>query len=170
MPFFDKVRQADVFVLLTQAQFVKGNFHNRFYLDGKWNTMSVNSGAQPLSEKYYLRPEIDWNAIKARNPNYTLALEGFDHLVTASLTDFNCGVINLAAELCRITTPIFEEPAGMGRASERLVNLCHEYDADVYLSGPSGEKYLDLELFKSNGITVIFRPPGEGLALLEGIL
>jgi hypothetical protein len=41
-----------------------------------------------------------------------------------------------------------------GEQSERLVNLCQAVGGDVYLSGPGGKEYMDLEIFASAGIEV----------------
>jgi hypothetical protein len=38
--------------------------------------------------------------------------------------------------------------------SARLVQICRDLEADVYLSGPSAKDYLDVELFRQNGIAV----------------
>lgn len=131
--------------------------------------MSVNKGTSPLSEKRYVQPERDWESIKSRNVRFSQTLETFDSCVSSSLVDFNTAVIRTAAKRLAINTPIFEEPEYMGNASTRLINLCLQYEADTYLSGPSGHKYLDIDLFKANGIDVRFVTPSLNSPLLEAI-
>ena len=65
-PYFQKIQQADVFVLLGHCQFEKNGYQNRFYLKDKWNTLSVKKGLDPILEKYYVDPLKDWNTIKNR--------------------------------------------------------------------------------------------------------
>ncbi len=40
-PFFEKIQQSDMFVCLTQCQFEKNGYQNRFNFNDKWYTMSV---------------------------------------------------------------------------------------------------------------------------------
>ena len=40
-PFFQKIQQADIFVILQNCQFEKNNFQNRFNVDNQWYTMRV---------------------------------------------------------------------------------------------------------------------------------
>ena len=45
-PFFQKVESADIFVILSNCQFEKNNFQNRFNIDDRWYTMSTNKGLE----------------------------------------------------------------------------------------------------------------------------
>jgi len=61
--FWDKMRASDVFVIMGYCQYEKGGYQSRFYHDGKWNTMSVNSGLIPIIKKRYINPDKDWKRI-----------------------------------------------------------------------------------------------------------
>ena len=63
-PYFQKIEQADVFVLLGNCQFEKNGYQNRFYLKDKWNTLSVKKGLELINKKYYIDPIKDWSKIK----------------------------------------------------------------------------------------------------------
>jgi hypothetical protein len=39
-------------------------------------------------------------------------------------------------------------------ATERLVDLCKFYDGDVYISGISGPKYMETEMFDRENISI----------------
>ena len=65
-PFFQKMEQADLFILLGHCQFEKNGFQNRFQLENTWNTFSVKKGKEPIIEKQYINPEHDWMKIKKR--------------------------------------------------------------------------------------------------------
>ena len=56
-PFFQKMEEADIFVILTYCQFEKNNFQNRYNKDSKWYVMCVNKGLDPIYTKTYLNPE-----------------------------------------------------------------------------------------------------------------
>jgi hypothetical protein len=67
---------------------------------------------------------------------------------------------------------IFEADANL-----RLIRMCQELNCDVYLSGVGGKNYMDLELFKKEGIEVRFqefKPSAyiyqqRGLNFIEGL-
>ncbi len=63
-PFFHKLKQADMFVILENCQFEKNNYQNRFNLGGKWYTMSTNKHLLPIVEKKYSNHLEDWAKIK----------------------------------------------------------------------------------------------------------
>ena len=80
-PFFQKIQEVDVFVILKECQFEKNNFQNRVNINGKWRTMSVNKGLEPIRNKTYLNPQSDWNKIKTNLPEYREILEECDKCV-----------------------------------------------------------------------------------------
>jgi hypothetical protein len=80
-PFFQKIQQADIFVLLGNCQFEKNGFQNRFNLDGRWNTMSVRKGIDNINKKQYIDPLKDWERIKNSLPKYKHILSEMDSLI-----------------------------------------------------------------------------------------
>jgi hypothetical protein len=44
----------------------------------------------------------------------------------------------------------------IGGKTERLVHLCQQAGATAYLSGPSAKAYLNEDLFKNEGIAVLY--------------
>ena len=171
LPFFEKAREADVFVILQHAQFVKGNYHNRFALEGKWYTLSARPGMIPLSAKKYVDPEIDWLRIKRRLPEYQSRLSYFDEVIGEDLVSTNLAIVMKAMKLLGGNWPkvVLEPETGLS-ASERIVELCRLYGANRYLSGPSGERYLNPELFKQNGIELNFFSDPENKSPLLKVL
>lgn len=157
LPFFDKARASDVFVILQNAQYVKGNFHNRFALEDKWYTMSTKPGLTPLCSKKYINADSDWLRIKRRLPAYERELSYFDDAIGPDLVSTNLSIILKAMKLLGGSWPTVElEPNTGLSASERIVELCILYGANHYLSGPSGTKYLDTQLFEARGIKLTF--------------
>ena len=48
-------------------------------------------------------------------------------------------------------------PAPEGEQNERLIRICQRFGATRYLSGNAAQTYLDVELFASSGIEVVWQ-------------
>lgn len=151
--FFEKMRSVDIFVIMGYCQFEKGKYQNRFYVNGQWNTMSVNSGMIPIIKKRYINPVHDWNKITG---NFPKLLE-FNDFISHDLWRTNTAIIIKAANLLNIKTRIvFDYPTDL-KGTDRLVDICKHYGATTYLSGISGKHYLDQSLFNEYKINVEFQ-------------
>ena len=156
-PYFQKIQQADVFVLLGHCQFEKNGYQNRFYLKDKWNTLSVKKGLDPIKEKYYINPLKDWNSIKSRLFEYKNILSEMDNLITDNLYETNKDIILYLMNKLNITTPLVEDYPTDLNSTERLVDLFKKYNATTYLAGQGGKEYLNESLFEKEGIEVIYQ-------------
>lgn len=154
-----RIRSCDRFVLLDQVQFTRGNYHNRFQLDGRWFTMAVNQKLEPLYRKRYTNPHKDWAKIKRQLPEHTAELALFDEDIHESLVLSNTKILRRLLELLEIQTEIVVDYPTAFTSTERLINLCKHYGATTYLSGPSGAKYMNEIMFKDAGIRVEFQQP-----------
>lgn len=144
-PFFQKMAQSDIFVILKECQFEKNNFQNRFNINGMWNTMSVNKGLEPIKHKEYVDYERDWYKIKKRLPQYNFSL--FDRCISKSLMKTNVCIINKIKNVLGIKCEVVFDYETRLRGTKRLVDICKKYNAKKYLSGPSGKRYLDISEF-----------------------
>ena len=156
-PFFQKMEDANIFVILKHCQFEKNNFQNRFNKDDKWYTMSVNKGLDPIWTKTYLNPEKDWMRIKNMLPEYKNVLKIFDDCVDENLSRMNSNIIFRIRDILNIDTEIVFDYHTELKGTERLVDICLRNEATTYISGISGSKYLDLSQFDKNGIRVVFQ-------------
>ena len=52
-PFFQKIKEVDVFVILKECQFEKNGYQNRFNFNNKWYTMSVKKGLELMRDKFF---------------------------------------------------------------------------------------------------------------------
>lgn len=156
----EKIRSSDRFVVLAHAQFSPGDYHNRFRLDGRWMTMSVHRSLESLIRKKYVRPLEDWNRIKRRIPEYASILSEFDSCINESLVETNTAIIERICDLLDIRTEVVVDFPTTKVGTGRLVELCEYYGADVYLSGVSGPKYLDFDVFHRTSIQVVVQDPG----------
>ncbi len=81
------------------------------------------------------------------------------------LLSLNTKLINLFKNIFQIKTPIIFasqlklKPAHYEKsdASEDIAKICEAFKADIYLSGPGGKTYLNLEPFKKRNIKVEFQ-------------
>ena len=156
-PFFQKMEDSNIFVILKHCQFEKNNFQNRFNKDDKWYTMSVNKGLDPIWTKTYLNPEKDWMRIKNMLPEYKNVLKIFDDCVDENLSRMNSNIIFRIRDILNIETEIVFDYYTELKGTERLVDICLRNEATTYISGISGSKYLDLSQFDKNGIKVVFQ-------------
>tara|TARA_R110000824_G_scaffold368992_1_gene558383 strand:+ start:543 stop:1115 length:573 start_codon:yes stop_codon:yes gene_type:complete len=156
-PFFQKMGQADVFVILQNCQYEKNGFQNRFNISNKWYTMSARKGKQPIMDKTYVEPAKDWHKIKTNLPQYSHILELFDECISENLPVTNVAIIKKIKDLLNIDTKIVFDFQTELKATDRLVELCDFYNAETYISGLSGKSYLELEKFKNENINVIFQ-------------
>jgi len=171
--YFDLINMVDEFVLYDNMQYTKRDWRNRNKiktLQGlKWLTIPVE-----VKGKYYQKinetkvSENNWNK-KHWNTifqNYSKAKyfneykDFFEELYlncnSEYLSEINYKFINEICKLLDIKTKIrwsseFNLKEGK---SEKLLGICIDSNADIYISGPSARNYLNEELFLSNDISV----------------
>lgn len=156
-PFFQKIQQADVFILLGHCQFEKGGYQNRFQLNGLWNTMSTNSGKHNIVDKSYINYQRDWSKIKTNLSNYRSILDELDYCISDNLYETNKTIIKHFLNKLQIHTKFVEDVPTELTSSERLLMLCKKVGATKYLAGQGGKDYLDETLFSREGIEVIYQ-------------
>jgi hypothetical protein len=168
LPYFEKMKRCDVFVVMGHCQFEKNGYQNRFFYEGKWRTMSTARGLDLIIEKKYISPSKDWQKIKDSLPHKNFQLELFDDCVSGSLFETNFEIIKKIAGFLKIETQIIKDFSTNLTGTARLVEICKQLGASKYLSGPSGKNYLDLKLFERENIEVIFHENvGESIGILD---
>lgn len=172
-PFFQKMEQAELFVLMGACQFEKGGYQNRFKIQDKWYTMSVLSGLEPIVSKQYINPLRDIHKIAESLPEYAeiignhFGMSWVQNSGSAQLYFLNKGIITSIAKALKIKTPVVPDYQTALTGTARLVHICQNYGATKYLSGPSGKNYLDLSLFEKAGIEVIFQEPQPSIPIIQ---
>ena len=156
-PFFQKMKDADIFVILKHCQFEKNNFQNRFNKDDKWYTMSVNKGLDPIHTKKYLNAQKDWTRIKNMLPEYKYVFSLFDDCVDDNLSIMNSNIILKIKDILNIKTEVIYDYSTQLTGEDRLVDICLRNNATTYISGISGKKYLELDKFNKSNINVKFQ-------------
>jgi hypothetical protein len=173
--YFDKMRLADVFVLLNTVPFTKGGYQNRIQIKGsngvQWLTIPVkNKGRLGQSTR-----EVLMAAGTPWRRNHALTLEAFYHRTpcfsemmpqiealyansTEYLAEFAIPGITWVKDQLQIGARLVKSSDlnVKGSASELLLNIVRSLGGTTYLSGPSGRNYLDLGIFADAGIEVTF--------------
>ena len=173
--YFDKIRQADIFCYLDSVQYKKNDWQNR-------NRIKTSQGWQwltvPVRFKYpenicevKINPTVNWRKkhLQALITNYRRApfferyIRIFEQIYSEdweSVAELNiCFIERLQDALGLGAKPaiksskleLSEDP------TDRLIEICREVKAEIYLAGQDGIKYMDLERFKTNGIQVVIQ-------------
>lgn len=174
--FFNKIDQADAYVVLDSVQFSKNYFQNRNKIRTKegwsWITVPVirNSGtlicdveiAEDSKSKWKRKWYTAISHAYANTPHGKHCLPPIEELFKKDwkyLSEFNIELIKALMGLFRIDTPMVlaSQLNASGTGSELILNLCKEMNADTYLSGISGTDYLEVNKFQSSHIAVEFQ-------------
>ena len=171
--YFDLIAGVDEFVLYDDVQYTRRDWRNRNQIKTArglaWLTIPVE-----VSGRYHQRidevvvddpgwAERHWRTIlhqysaAAAAGEHLGAIEDlYGHAPRGRLTEINEYFLTRICALLGIQTRIRRssdlDPAG--DRSERLLNICRQLGAAVYLSGPSARDYLDERLFNDAGVTV----------------
>lgn len=178
--YFDLIQQADVFVLYDDVQFTKRDWRNRNVIKTvhglHWLTIPVRvKGRYDQQVKDVLISDPDWalqhwrtiEMSYRRAPAFSELGPWFKDLFEhcreyEHLSAINEFLISQIAQRLGLTTPLVrsEEIGRIDGRSENLLHLCLELGATQYLSGPAARDYLDVALFRRNGVDVTFAQYG----------
>lgn len=153
--FFQKMQAADIFVILDDVQYTKGNFQNRNKFKNtngidEWFTIELQSNAHKYLIKDITVSQSDkWKTIilnKLQNNFKQDFSEIYNH---SKLIDINMASIEYCRKKLRIDTPmIFSSELNISTvSSQRLADICKQLNATQYISGAGGISYLDETLF-----------------------
>ncbi len=173
--YWDKMARSDIFVLLDNVQYKKNEWQNRNRIkspDGwQWLTVPIHYRYGQRISEVTIDNTRGWrrkqkNAIRfsyARSPHFDTYEEGLvEHLDFDwdKLADLNVDCIRMMREKLGIETELVMA-SELGRMpeepTERLVWICRELGADVYLSGSGAREYLDVKRFVLSDIEVVFQ-------------
>ncbi|MGM3275645.1 WbqC family protein [Ralstonia sp. 24A2] len=171
--YFDLIRTVDEFILYDEVQYTKNDWRNRNRIKTqsgvKWLSIPVRQERleQKISETRVVDSRwaaLHWKSIAgnyARAPyfgQYAAMVEAWYGEAAACelLSDINALFIRAICTTLGITTRITSSRDYdlSGDRVERLVSICKQADADVYLSGPAARGYLDETRFTEVGMRV----------------
>lgn len=168
--YFQLMAQADVFVLLDDAQFNRTSWHcrNRILLNGSVHTLTVPVQGAPLGTPIQgirvMRSNWafkHWETLRAAYAKSRHGPELLDRLAplyekatdVTHLVDWNLQLITTLAEVLDIQTPMLRASAleCEGLRSARLLSLCERLGVSDYLSPCGARDYLTEDNFAANG-------------------
>jgi hypothetical protein len=175
--FFDKMRRADIFLLVDHVQFERQNFQNRTMIktgDGpRWMTVPVrqNSRDERIADKMIdnsRQGRLRWGRKMLTTLKYAYQAAPYFDTYAPELSEIfeerweNLAPLNLRLiEFCRkvleIRTPMrFSSEMNIaGTKSDMVLDLCRQFNAQAYLAGNGGSKgYLDAAAFAEAGIQI----------------
>lgn len=174
--FFDQMHRADVFAYYDDVQFNKHGWRNRNRIKTPagplWLTVPVlhHGQGQPRILDTLIDTRANWQrkhiaSLKqyyAKAPYATRYLPEIEEMLSRPWTrlgDLDIAVAGLMAGWLQIPAPTIRTSAlGIeGTPSQRLINICHHFGATRYLSGDAASDYLDVELFASQGVEVVWQ-------------
>lgn len=168
--FFYKMACVDKFVITTNLQFVRREWHNRAKLPDQGKdlllTVPVGGSNRQMIREAVINEDTKWRQKhigtiknKYRRTADPEVLEGFLSIYETPherLVDLNVALIAYIKALLNIGTPTAVDEEVGGHRQELLINVCRKYGADRYLSGFGGKNYMDetyVADIKREGIT-----------------
>lgn len=173
--YFNKMAKAEKYVILDSVQFEKNYFQNRNRIMG---SNGVQWLAIPVQMKGHMSSTIAttqiagnerWktkylNTIQMSYSKYPFFKEVFPvmeeaiSIDTNLIADINIAIFKAFADKMDIH-PEFIRSSELniaGLKSALILDICKATDAAIYIAGPSGRDYLDMDSFKAAGIEVKF--------------
>jgi len=169
--YFDMIAAVDEFILYDDVQFTKNDWRNRNKIKTpsgvQWMTIPVRHSISNMIRDIKVS-QTNWHIKhwKTLRQNYSSAASFHEikdfienlYLENNSpyLSEINYHFITVICHFMGITTAITRSSDYLyqGDKSERILALCKAAGATSYLSGPSAQDYLNLDLFRNEGIAV----------------
>lgn len=175
--FFNKMANADKLVILDNVQYRKRYFQNRnqILVNGVPKYVGVPVKIDKYREKtiadmeIYLDSEVPWKSKYLKTiaynykhyPYFQEFYPFFENLLAEqilSLYELNMRIIMYFAQKLRIYTKVIRasDLSPSGEKSDLILDIAKKSGADIYLSGPSGRDYMDLDKYKRGNVAVWF--------------
>lgn len=176
LPYFLKIAECDVFILLDSVDFQKNGLQNRNLIKtaqgAQWLTVPVRQRlGQTLIEveidnntdwrkKHWLTITQNYGKAKAFR-RYAGEIESVYLQDWKKLTELNIVLLQVMLRWLGIERTIMRssEMQAAGKSSALILNLCLEVGAKRYISGDGGQNYLDEGAFNAAGVEILFRTP-----------
>jgi hypothetical protein len=176
--YFDRMAEADLFVLLDHVQFERRNYQNRAAIrledESRWLTVPVVQLSQKerLVDKRVDNPQGDgarwWGPNSfltlryayRKSPHFDRYAPRLREILEARwdrLVDLNLATLEFAREALGIDTPMVRSStlAVEGQRSALLLDICRTVGASAFLGGMGGSRgYLEQEAFAAAGMGV----------------
>lgn len=155
--FFEKMRVADVFVVLDSVQFSgPRSFQNRNKFPGQggadqWFTVPVEKGSYfKLIQEVRVAPDYGWRRKLLRTLHLKFGVD-LSHIYDSEfLSEINLNSIQMCRAALGVSTPVLlSSSLGVeGQKCELLEAICKKVGGTEYLCGPGGATYTSSDSFK----------------------
>jgi hypothetical protein len=170
--YFDLINMVDEFIFYDEVQYTKNDWRNRNKIKTsqgiQWLTIPVRQESLEQKIKDTKITDKKWNIKHWRAISQTYAKakyfkeykDIFEELYLNCdeeyLSQINYKFITIINEILGITTKIrcSSEFNLVDGQTEKLLGICKDCDADVYISGPAAKDYFDEELARAENIKV----------------
>ena len=175
LAYFARIAASDLHVVLDHVSYEKNSFINRNRILGangpQWLTVPIKTAGrmgQPIREietasdswpiKHWRSLEQAYSKAPYWQRNRPNLMGDFAYAAMHDFPYSNSILTSHLLKLLEIRTPRRSscEIKACGAKSDLILNICREFGATVYLSGPLGRDYLNLEAFERAGIEVRF--------------
>ncbi len=179
IPYFQKIKNSDIFVLLDDVKYTKNDWRNRNRIlinnEPKYLTIPI------LKENYsnkinevFLPKDNSWKkkhldsilfnySTSPHVDDYREFLVDYFTIREKSLCDFLNSFLTFSLDMLKISTKIIRSSSldinPELKSTERLISIVEKVGGKSYLSGSGGKNYLSFELFKNKSIDIIFQKP-----------
>uniref|UniRef100_A0A486XVW2 WbqC-like protein n=1 Tax=Rheinheimera sp. BAL341 TaxID=1708203 RepID=A0A486XVW2_9GAMM len=171
-PYFRKMAQADIFILMDCVQYQKNGVQNRNMINSAngamWLTIPVSGSIDqainqklPVNDIWRKKHVQSIRSSYARAPYFSRYFDTFAELIMSSgpdLHSINYALINVFRQLLAIDNKLIllSELNIQNKKNQLVVDSCVAVGADLYVSGAGAVDYLDVNSFISAGIKVGF--------------
>jgi hypothetical protein len=168
--YFDLINMVDEFIIYDDVQYTKNDWRNRNKIKSKeveqWLTIPVSQNSLKQSIKETKISNQKWNIKhwKSIQQNYSKTKyfneygSIFEKLYLESnetyLSEVNVKFLKAINNILNIQTKIIDSSVFNlpEDRNEKLIEICKSTQADIYLSGPSAQSYINTQLFNKNNI------------------
>lgn len=176
IPYFTKIEQCDLFILLDSVDFQKNGLQNRSQIKtpqgSQWLTVPVQQRFGQKIEEVELARNSPWarKHLAKIDQSYrkAYAFKTYEREINSifskdwlKLSELNIYSIQVMLDLLEIDTPIIRssQMRAIGQSSDLILNLCQEVGATRYISGIGGRNYLKEVDFENAGIEILYKSP-----------
>lgn len=171
--YFGKICKSNIFIILDDVQYQKNGLQNRNQLIQRknqelhWLTVPVEKGKKLIHKTKIVNDfwkKKHLNFIRQNysdTPHFKDLIQDFENIIHKKfiyINELNTEIIKWINLKLNIDTKIFFSSNYQldNDPNLRIIKLCQKFKCETYLSGIGGKSYLNLELFKKNGIKVDF--------------
>ncbi len=174
--YFDIINMVDQFVIYDEAQYTKRDWRNRNIIktrDGlRWITIPVEVKGKFTQSIFEVRvADMHWseNHWKKIMNNYKTSAYFKTYKEIFEKAYYQCHEIQFLSEINRLFINLINSILGIntvltnssdfvlkGNRTDKIISLCQQVGAGIYISGPSAIHYLDIKRFEEEKIGIQF--------------